>query len=282
VEQGNLDGDISEVVFYGKELSGEERESIHAYLEKKYGAGLTRFEEPTLDGAFEKLPAYRIGQGRAALGPIDAALAASHGDAGIRADLERRLIAVLRSKATRDARDFVCRRLGIYGTENCVPALGRLLTDPELSHLARIALERISGPSARRAFREAFPKVRGRARVGLINSLGRMEDGEIVPALISSLKDPDPEIAAASAVALGRIGSAAAAGPLEQLRRTATGDLALAAAEASLELADRLLKQGRRDLAASIWNDLQSNGPEQMRAAARKRLGSLQPEESRR
>ncbi len=280
VERGYLDGDIAEFVFYREELDDAERESVEAYLLKKYGSGIPRLEEPTLEGAFEKLPEFRIGQGRVALRPIDRAVQETHEDGEARIDLESRLLEILKSRATRDAKDFICRKLSIIGSMESVPALGVLLADRELSHMARYALERIPGPESRRALREAFPKLEGKAKVGLINSLARLRDRGIVPALISALDDPDPEITAAAAMALGRIGDPAVSTPLETLKLTAAGELKRVAMEALIELGYNLIEQGRKADALKIFQDLESERSELIRAAALRGLATAAPEES--
>lgn len=280
VERGFLDGDLSEVIFYDEDLRPAAREPIHAYLEKKYGRGLTRPEVPTLEGAFEKLPAYRIGESRMALAPIDDAIVASHGDGAARRILEERLAAVLRSGATRDAKAFVCRRLAMIGSGSRVPALAPLLSDAELSHMARYALERVSSPEAAEALRKALPKVSGPPRIGVIDSIGRMADRSAVGLLIPLLDDPNPDVAAAAATALARIGAPDSIVPLDRLRARAKGNLAHAAKNACLELAYRLLDQGNKGDAAGILRRLETDGSGPVRIAAFQGLVAALPEEA--
>ena len=80
------------------------------------------------------------------------------------------------------------------------------MTDPELASWARIALEAIPGPAADAALREAMDKVQGKLLVGVINSIAVRRDPKAVSALVKKLKDTDPDVASAAAVALGRIG----------------------------------------------------------------------------
>ena len=84
-----------------------------------------------LDQAFEALKTYDWGMDRHVLDPIDEAVVTTHNDPAARKDLELRLLAVLQSKAPRDARDYVCRQLRTIGTAASVPALEALLADPE-------------------------------------------------------------------------------------------------------------------------------------------------------
>jgi HEAT repeat protein len=52
--------------------------------------------------------------------------------------------------------------------------------------------------------------------VGVINSIAVRRDAQAVNALVEKLKDSDPDVASAAAVALGRIGGEQAAQTLEK------------------------------------------------------------------
>ena len=58
------------------------------------------------------------------------------------------LISVLKSSASKGEKAITCKKLAIYGTEQCVASVAPLLADKELSSWARIALEAIPGPAA--------------------------------------------------------------------------------------------------------------------------------------
>ena len=142
-----------------------------------------------LDKAFETLKTYDWGTDRNLLKPIDDAVVASHGNAAARKELETRLAAVLTTGVSRDAKDFVCRKLMVIGTAESVPTLAGLLADKDLSHMARYALERIPAPEAAQAMRDALPKLNGALKVGVIGSLGVRRDAASVPALAALLAD---------------------------------------------------------------------------------------------
>ncbi len=278
VERGYLDGDISEVLFYQEELSTDERNAVHDYLHDKYGVAIEKTAEATLDGAFRELPKHQWGQSRAGLWVIDEAVRASHGDPNARSELEKRLLAVLEADATAAAKKIVCQHLSVIGSEKSIPALATLLTDREQSHLARFALERIGGAAV--ALREALPKTEGQQKVGLINSLGRLEDGAAVADLVPLLTDSAPDVAAAAAMALGRIGAPDAAGSLVGYRDKASGPYRTDANRACIELGERLLRQGENNEAAEIFDRLQSDPVPQVRAAALGGLVALRPDDA--
>src|SRR5690349_10488944 len=108
-----------------------------------------------LDQAIDALKTYDWGADMIPLDPINEAVITTRGDAAARKNLESRLAAVLKTDASRDAKDFVCRKLMLIGTAESVPALAELLPHAENSHMARYALERIPGPEASQALRDA-------------------------------------------------------------------------------------------------------------------------------
>ena len=92
-----------------------------------FGLGLSApAADEAVDKAFDALKTYDWGTDRNVLKPIDDAVVASHGDAGARKALETRLAAVLKTDASRAAKDFVCRKLSLIGTAACVPTVAEL------------------------------------------------------------------------------------------------------------------------------------------------------------
>ena len=130
---------------------------------------------------------------------------------------QKELIAVLTSPDSPPAdKAITCKQLMRIGDAEAVPALAALLTDEQLAAWARIALEAIPDPAADEALREAASRLEGRLLVGVVNSIGMRRDAKAVDLLSKKLTDADAEVAAAAAVALGRIGDGAATGALEQ------------------------------------------------------------------
>src|ERR1017187_4476050 len=125
-----------------------------------------------LEQAFEALKTYDYGVDRHVLDPIDEAAVTTRNDPAARKDLESRLLVVLQSNAPRDARDYICRQLRTIGTAASVPALEALLPDPDMSHMARYALERIPAAQAGEALERQLRKLNGQLKIGVIASLG--------------------------------------------------------------------------------------------------------------
>lgn len=115
-----------------------------------------------------------------------------------------------------------------------------MLTDPAISHTARMALEIMPYPTAGAALREAAGKTVGLTRSGLIDSLGERREAEAVPMLAAALGDTDSQVRAAAATALGKIGTAKAADSLFAVYSKAEGDDKAVFGLAFLRCIDRL------------------------------------------
>src|SRR3989304_9675868 len=77
--------------------------------------------DEAVDKAFETLKTYDWGQDRAALGAVDAAVAASHDDEAAQKDLAARIAAGRGREVSGAAKDFVCRALGLVGAAGSGP-----------------------------------------------------------------------------------------------------------------------------------------------------------------
>lgn len=226
-----------------------------------------------VDKAFETLKTYDWGQDRNLLAPIDAAVIATHGDVAARKVLETRLAEVLKTGASRDAKDFACRTLRVIGTAESVPALAALLSDKDLSHMARYALQSMPAPEASAALRDALPGVGGVLKVGVIGSLGAKRDAASVPALAALLGDADKVVASAAAGALGNIGTPEAAKALGGVVKTAPEGVKASVSDGLLICAERLLADGKKAEAMLVYKSLAGEDqPKHVRLAATRGL----------
>ena len=169
---------------------------------------------------------------------------------------EQEQLAILRSDAPAADKAIACKKLAIDGSSESVPDLAKLLSDPQLSSWARIALEVIPGAAADEALRTAAESLEGRLLVGTINSIGIRRDANAVDALIARLQDQDADVASASAVALGRIGNAAATKSLRQALTTEVANVRSAVAEGCVLSAERLHADGKSDEAVLIYDEV--------------------------
>jgi HEAT repeat protein len=221
-----------------------------------------------LDQAFEALKTYDWGAERSPLEPINEAVISSRNDAVARKDLEARLIAALKTPISRDAKDYVCRKLMQMGSAASVSTVAELLADKDLSHMARFALERNPAPEAAQALRDALPRVDAPLKVGIISSLGQRRDVASITLLAKMLNDTDGTIARSAALALGAIRTSEAAKALGNAKATVP-ETQIAITDASLSCAESLLALGNKSEALVIYKSLLGEGQsKQVRLAA--------------
>jgi HEAT repeat protein len=162
-----------------------------------------------------------------------------------------------------------CQRIGELGAKEAVPALSALLGNEHLSTYARYGLEPIADPSADDALRAALSKLRGNLLVGVINSIGKRRDAKARPALAKLLYGADANVARAAAAALGSIGGVSSVKELQAALAKTSGMTRMAVADASLVCAERLLAEGERDQALTLYASLSApDMPKPARLAA--------------
>jgi HEAT repeat protein len=212
-----------------------------------------------LDKALDALKTYDWGVDPNAIKPIDEAIVTTYKDTTARTNLEAKLVAILKTEAPQAAKDVICRALRTIGTAASVPALAALLPDEKLSHMARYALERIPGPEAGQALREALAKVGAKLKVGILSSLGARGETAGVAPLQALLADADPTVVRAAALALGAIATPAANAALAAVKPGAQTQGAIG--EASLRCAEMLLADGKKAAAKATYQRLLANNP---------------------
>jgi HEAT repeat protein len=191
---------------------------------------------------------------------------------------EAKLIAVLKSDASRKMKADACRDLARIGTQDSVAPLAALLASEELSHMARYGLEPIPDPSVDVALRDALGTVKGRLLAGVIGSIGVRRDHKAVPALVKLLGDGDSDVANAAAKSLGRIGTLEAATALEKALPTTPESGRIAVCEGLFRCADTLRSQGEREQARAIYELLRNASiPEYVKKGATRAEDSLRP-----
>ncbi len=231
-----------------------------------------------LEQALKDMSSYKFGQSRKSLVAIGNFVRDSYNKPAEREQLRKRLAGFLSSDATPDSKRFASEQLSIIGTAEEVPALAKLLTYEELSHPARIALERIPDAAAEDALRDSLSKTKGKLLIGAINSLGERREEASAAALLAFLNNSDEEVAGAAAAALGKIGGREGVRALVAARPTASPKVHATIADALLACAERLLKNGREEAARRIYEGLASpDEARQVQEAARRGLNGSSP-----
>ena len=166
-------------------------------------------------------------------------------------------IAILRSDAPEAEKALACKQLSVYGSSEAVPELAKLLAQ----RTARLVGADCAGSDSRRqrptkrcARRPS--RCKGRLLVGTINSIGVRRDAGAVELLTGRLEDKDADVASAAAVALGRIGNAAAAKSLRESLAGAPVAVRSAVAEGCVLCAERFLAEGNAAEAAKIYDEV--------------------------
>ncbi len=242
-----------------------------------------------MDELLEKVKTYDWGQSREPLTKLSDFVRKAYGSPAELKQIENSLIGVLKSaNATPAAKQFVCRKLSIIGSEACVPALTEMLTkkpaskqEPHPADMARYALERIPGTAVDEALRNALRQAKGKTKVGIINTLGQRRDSRAVRALRSLIRDSDPLTAGAAVAALGNIADPRATRALAQAKDGATGKLRLLVCDAYLKCADELAAQGKKEDALAIYNELMKEPKPINIAALRGRINLLQKKDKK-
>jgi len=202
----------------------------------------------------DKIAGYEIGQSRKGLIEIEAAVKAmiEKNSRSQESDIEGEMCDFLGSDATLAAKQFICRQLGLIGTSRSVPALGVLLASEDTCDMGRYALERIPGDLADEMFIKILGEVKGKSRIGIINTIGVRRVNSAVGALSKLAGDGDKETAVAAINSLGEIGSLEAAKVLGGLIRKKS----VLAEDAYLRCADRLAAGGKKKEAKRIYKKL--------------------------
>jgi type 1 glutamine amidotransferase len=216
-----------------------------------------------------EVKAYDWGQSRLALTKVSEIIRKAHDDKAELAKIEKALLGVLESDAKRAGKQYVCRELSIIGTEQSISVLAGMLIDEETSDMARYALERIPGTAVDEALRGAVRKAKGKAKIGIVNSLGVRGDRRSVRPLSRLVTGKNEELAAAAAAALGRIATPQAAEALAAAKDKTEGKVRLAVLDSYLKCADKMVADGQKAEALAIYKALgKADMPKPIRTAA--------------
>ncbi|MBW8001967.1 MAG: hypothetical protein FVQ80_08070 [Planctomycetes bacterium] len=222
-----------------------------------------------LDDLLDAVSGYKYGQSLELFFKVSEIIRAVNDSAENLKQVERKFIAVLRSEASFEAKQFICQKLSEIGTEDSVDVLAGMLTEEKTSNIARFALERIEGARVDEALRGALKRASGETKVGIIATLGRRRDINSVTEFGKLIYDSDSKIALAAASALGQIANIHAGSVLADAKEKTQGDLQIVVLDAYLRCAEGLIKHGKTKQALDIYNQLYTQSESvQIRGAA--------------
>jgi len=218
----------------------------------------------------EQVKAYDFGDSRKALTTLSDKIRQAYGKADELKDIEKALLGVLTSDAKYAGKQYVCRELSIVGTDQSVPVLAKMLTDEKLSDMARYALERIPGGAADKALVKALGEAKGKAKVGIVNTLGERRCRKAASDIAKLTSSSDQVLAGSAISALGKIGGPDAAAALGKAKNSAPDKLKMVAYDACLKCADQMVAEGKSADARKMYQQLYTTPgvPQLVRAAA--------------
>jgi len=150
---------------------------------------------------------------------------------------------------------FLLQELQTAGGKESAEAIGKLLTDEDLTDWAARALVSI-GDGAVEQFRAALPQARGKSRLTVLQNLGVLCDAKSADAMRAAMADADREIRLAAAMGLAKIGDAASADLLLKAADGPQGWERMQMTKFCLVLAENLAAAGRKADAAKIYAHL--------------------------
>ena len=163
---------------------------------------------------WSRLGEYRYGDDPKLIHVLEAAMISAGVENSGR--IEEELLKVINSRNSTDVgRQFACRLLQRVGTEKCVSTLSSLLTDEDMSHFARLAIESIPAPEA---IRNALSKAPDSLKPGLIGSIGEIGGNVDVPVLAQYAAHEDRALAGSAMTSLAKIGTVDALRALTRIR----------------------------------------------------------------
>lgn len=236
-------------------------------------------EAAMIQSLIDAVKGYDWGQSRAHLTQLEELIRRAAGDAERLAQIETLMQPLLSAETTLAAKDFACRQLSVFGTERSVPALAKLLEDPQTEHLARIALQRIPSDVAETALLDVLSKTADAStKIGIMTSLGMRRSTAAVGALSRAAVSFDAASAGAAAAALGMIASSDAADVLKRVAKSPIPQIRTAALDALAVCADRMTADGRTADAAAIYELLYAaDNPSMTRVAGLVGLSRTRP-----
>jgi hypothetical protein len=218
------------------------------------------YPESVIDTALKAAATYHFGDSRQALATVEALVRSASSDPAAKQRLATKLVALLASDATAEAKQFACWQLSLIGSALEVPPLARLLPDTNLTYYARLALERIPGDESLAALQAALTGASGSLRLDLINSLAVRGSEKVVPDLARLINAPDAATASAAIQALGNLRGPSAATALLAAEGNVSAALKPQWAEALLQCAQRLLAAGNTQTVLPILEKLAAQG----------------------
>jgi HEAT repeat protein len=154
-----------------------------------------------------------------------------------------------------------------------------MLTDPEISHMARYALGKIDAPEAGNALYRALGKTSGKVKAGIINTLVTVNYGRALEDFMRLIGNSDKDVSIAAIRATGHFPCNSSVSALRRARRSADKDIQIEIDAALLTSAEIFLANGDKKRSAAIYEDFYyGKYPGHLRAAGLRGLAAARGE----
>jgi hypothetical protein len=175
-----------------------------------------------------------------------------------RRDYALALASQLGGNRSKGVQKYLIQEVQTFGRKEVVATLGKFLTDADLCDAAARALVAIRD-GAVEPLRAALGQAKDACRLAVVQALGALADAGSADALRQALGDPDREVRIAAGWGLANIGAGAAAGALTKAADAAEGWERIQMTKACLLLSERLVTQGKKDEAKTIYAHLRDS-----------------------
>jgi type 1 glutamine amidotransferase/HEAT repeat protein len=237
------------------------------------------FNQDSLNVLLRGIATYDYGDSRALMADVNEFIRNVDDLPEARRRLEQQFLAFLAGNATLAGKQFICSRLAILGSEASVSRLIVMLSDPTTADMALSTLQSIGGDKVDEALLQALLGSAGKTQIGIINALGSHRAQSSVSVLKIHSASSDSTVATAAFAALGNIGTPAALQVLVSVKGNVKPELRKNLLDAILAGAAQLEKEGNRDQAITVYQELDVKGePIPIRSAAMRRKILLDPE----
>jgi len=189
----------------------------------------------------EKARSYDLGNDTQAIVALEERIVVESKSGPMRSSIAHQLATELgHPDASAAFKQFICRQLALIGTAAEVSALADLLDDAVLADMARYALVRIDDPAVDTALRTALMTAKGKALLGIIETIGNRGDVDASEQLAQLLNSPEPAVQAIATASLAKIASPIAAEALRRRAETLPGSLPDSLSDACLVSSEKL------------------------------------------
>jgi HEAT repeat protein/type 1 glutamine amidotransferase len=215
-----------------------------------------QYVEPEFESVLNSVKYYKYGDNRLNLTVIEDMIRVAHRNPNYLSRIEQSLVTFLMSDASIPAKQVIGKYYSLIAKPVSAEAIATLLDDPNLYETALYILERIPGESVNGLLQKNLSVANDKVKASIINTLGTRQDKNAVPKLKEYIQSNNPDIATATAFALGNIGTWKAAKLLKKSLKTVTGNQRKTVLDAYLECGNQLLNSGDLKKAKIIFTQL--------------------------